>query len=1019
VEGDWRLRKAASLVKLLALTPGHHLHRERAMDLLWPEQGRHAAANNLSQALHAARLALGPEDAQGASGYLASQGEQLLLCPGAELWVDVEAFEEAAATARRSCEPAAYRAALNLYAGELLPRDPYEEWAELPRESLRQLFLSLLVELGRLHEERGEYGAGIEALRRAVVEEPTREEAHIGLIRLYALSGRRGEALGQYERLEKTLSRDLAAEPGVAGRRIYEQIASGRFPPVNPPPTAGSAPKEEASAGSDNNLPSQRTSFVGQEREVGEAKRDLAMTRLLTLTGSGGSGKTRLALEVARDCVGAYPDGVWLVKLAGLSEGGLVPQAVAAALGVAEQPGRSITDTLVGTLRDKRLLLVLDNCEHLIEAAARLVDGLLDSCPTLRLLATSREPLELAGEVKRSVPPLSAPDPGRTPTVGELEEYESVRLFMDRGGNKASGFALTSENARAVAGVCRRLEGIPLAIELAAARVGVLSVGQISERLKDPLKFLRAGNRTATPRQQTLRGTLDWSYELLGGPERELFRKLSVFASGFSLDAAEAVGSGVGGEEDVLAVLPMLVDKSLVTVQVGGTVRYGMLEPVRQYARERLEASGEADAVGRRHAAYFLALAEEADPELRGGVRQRAWLERLEAEHDNLRAALSWSLNDEPEQALKLAAALARFWEIHSYFSEGSGWLEAGLRRTGHADAALRARASTEAGTFAWCRGDHDQAIAFHREALTLYRDLGDERGVAFALIFWACQELEKGDLEDAERAEPQLEEALALGRKLGDELISAYALTNLGAMAQVRGNYERCLACGEEALSIYRKMGDGFLIAQILSGLGWAAAINGDHEAAARFIEEGLPLAQELGSGKLSAMCLEGLAIVYGAKAEGTRAARLYGAAEALRLAIGATLSPADRAELERQLATARATLDAVSWEAAWADGRAMTPEQAAEYALSEVRASLPAAPSPERQPAGEPTAKLSRREKELAELLARSLTNRQIAKELVLSERTVENHVSNILKKLNLSSRYEVAAWVEAQRS
>jgi predicted ATPase/DNA-binding SARP family transcriptional activator/DNA-binding CsgD family transcriptional regulator len=1017
-EGAWRLRKAAALVKLLALAPGHHLHRERAMDLLWPDHGRHAAANSLSQVLHAARRTLGPDDTQAASSYVASQGEQLVLCPGGDLWLDVEAFEEAAATARRSREPAAHRAALNLYAGELLPKDPYEEWAEVPREGLRQLFLALLVELASLHEERGEYGSGIEALRRAVVEEPTREDVHIGLMRLHALSGRRGEALGQYERLEKILSQELAAEPGVAGRRLYEQIASGRFPPVNPPPAADSTPQEDASAGRDNNLPAQRSSFVGQERELGETERDLAMTRLLTLTGSGGSGKTRLAMEVARDCVGAYPDGVWLVELAGLSEGGLVAQKVAAALGVAEQTGRSITDTLVGALRDKGLLLVLDNCEHLIDAAARLVDALLDSCPRLRVLATSREPLELAGEVKRSVPPLSAPDPGHPPTVRELEGYESVRLFVERGRNKASGFALTPENARAVAGVCRRLEGIPLAIELAAARVGVLSVEQISEGLKDPLKFVRAGNRTATPRQRTLRGTLDWSYELLGASERELFRKLSVFASGFSLEMAEAVGSG-GGEEDVLALLPMLVDKSLVTAQVGGTVRYGMLEPVRQYAREKLEASGKADAVGRRHAAFFLALAEEADPELRGGVRQWAWLERLEAEHDNLRAALSWSLNDEPERALRLAAALARFWEIRAYFSEGRGWLEAGLRRSGRADAAIRARASTEAGTFAWCQGNYDRAIAFHREALTLYRGLGDERGVAFALIFWACQELEKGGSERAARAAPRLEEALALGRKLGDELISAFALTNLGEVAQVRGNYERALACCGEALSTYRKMGDSFLIAQILTRLGSAAANHGDQEAAARFIGEGLPLAQKLGSGLLSAMCLEGLAAVYGAKAEGTRVARLYGAAEALRLAIGATLSPTDWAELERNMATARATLDAASWEAAWAEGRAMTPEQAAEYALSEESEAPPAAPSLERPPADEPTAKLSRREKELAELLARGLTNRRIAKELVLSERTVENHVRNILKKLKLSSRSEVAAWVEAQRS
>ena len=1013
-ESAWRLRKAAALVKLLALAPGHHFHRERAMDLLWPNLGRKAAANNLSQALHAVRRALGPA-AGAASGFVASRGEQLVLCPGGELWLDVDAFEEAVATARRSREPAAYRAALNLYAGELLPRDPYEEWAEDRREGLRQLFLALLVELASLHEERGEYGPAVEVLRRAVTEEETMEKAHAGLMRQYALSGRRGEALGQYELLEKILSRELSAEPSVAGRRLYEEIASGRFPPVEPPPAADSAPQEDASAGKDN-LPARRTSFVGQEREIGEAKRALAMTRLLTLTGVGGSGKTRLALEVARDCVGAYPDGVWLVELAGLSEESLVPQAVAAALGVAEQPGRPITDALVGALRDKQLLLMVDNCEHLIEAAARLVDALLDSCPRLRVLATSREPLELAGEVKRPVPPLSAPDPGHPPPVGELEGYGSVRLFVERGRNKAAGFALTSENAGAIAELCRRLEGIPLAIELAAARVGVLSVDQISEGLKDPLRFLRAGNRTAAPRQRTLRGALDWSHELLGGPERELFRKLSVFVGGFSLEAAEAVGSGGAVEEDVLALLPMLVDKSLVTVQADGTARYGMLEPVRQYAREKLEASGEADAVKRTHAEYFLTLAQEAEPELKGGVRQRAWLERLEADHDNLRAAISWSLDDEPEQALRLAAALARFWEIRSYLSEGSGWLETVLRRNGGADAALRARAATEAGTFAWCQANYDRAIAFHREALALYQDLGDERGVAFALVCLGCQELEKGNYE---RASPPLEEALALGRKLGDELISAYALNNLGEVARVRGEYERAIACGEEALSTYREMEDGFQTAQTLSWLGGAAAINGDHEAATRFIGEGLPLAQQLGSGEVSAMCLEALAVVYGAKAEGTRAARLYGAAEVLRLTIGAPLPPADLPERERHLATARATLDAASWEAAWADGRAMTPEQAAEYAFSEEKAAPPAAPSPERPPASEQTAKLSRREKGVAELLARGLTNRRIAEELFLSERTVENHVRNILKKLNLSSRSEVAAWVGAQLS
>src|SRR5215211_3055617 len=432
-EGAWRLRKAAALVKLLALAPGHHLHRERAMDLLWPEHGRHAAANNLSQALHAARRTLGPNDAQAASSYLASRGEQLVLCPGGELWLNVEAFEEAATTARRSREPAAYRAALNLYAGELLPRDPYEEWTEVPREGLRQLFLSLLVELGRLYEERGEYGPGIEALRRVLLEEPTREEAHIGLMRLYALGGRRGEALAQYARLEETLSRELEAEPQAARRALREEIATGRFPPPHRPV---SPPKGEIFDPPRHNLPAPRTSFVGRDRQIVEVKRALSMTRLLTLTGAGGSGKTRLALEVARDLVGAYPDGVWLAELAGLSEGDLVPQAVAAALGVKERPGQALPVTLVEFLRAKQTLLVVDNCEHLLEATARLVDILLDSCPHVRILATSREALDVRGEVRWTVPPLSVPEPQGTPSSEDsnsfevLEGYESVRLFI-------------------------------------------------------------------------------------------------------------------------------------------------------------------------------------------------------------------------------------------------------------------------------------------------------------------------------------------------------------------------------------------------------------------------------------------------------------------------------------------------------------------------------------------------------------------------------------------------------------
>ena len=343
-ENAWRLRKAASLVKLLALAPGHRLHREQAMDLLWPDLGRRAASNNLRQVVHTVRQTLAPTEG---SRYLASDSELLVLCPGGNLWVDVETFEEAAVSARRSRDPAAYRAAMDLYAGDLLPADRYEEWAEDHRGRLREIYLSLLLGLARRWEERGEYDLASEVLRRTLNEDPALEEAHAGLMRLYALAGSKGEALAQYGRLEEALSRELGTEPSASSRALREEIAAGRFPPNDGVPF-GSAPEEPAGTGR-HNLPPPRTSFVGREREMIEVKRMMAMTRLLTITGVGGSGKTRLALEVAIDLVGAYPDGVWLAELAPLADPGLVPQAVAGAVGVKEQPGQPLTDTLAET----------------------------------------------------------------------------------------------------------------------------------------------------------------------------------------------------------------------------------------------------------------------------------------------------------------------------------------------------------------------------------------------------------------------------------------------------------------------------------------------------------------------------------------------------------------------------------------------------------------------------------------------------------------------------------------------
>src|SRR5829696_7848515 len=488
--------------------------------------------------------------------------------------------------------------------------------------------------MAALHEERKDFRAATETLTKVVTDEPTHEGAHVGLMHLYPLSGQHQTGLAQYEQLREALRRELGREPNAASQRLYEEILTGRLlPPAPSQPPVGSPPKKEpVDEGGKHNLPASLSSFVGRERELVEAKRMLAMTRLLTLTGAGGSGKTRVALEVAKDLVGAYPDGVWLVELASLAEGTLVPQAMAEALGASEEPGRTLIEALVDVLRSKQMLLVLDNCEHLLGAAARLTETLLGACAGLRVLATSRQALGVQGEATWLVPPLSGPDPQKRHTVEKLGGYESVRLFVERARSRAPAFALDPKNAPAVEEICWRLEGMPLAIELAATRVGTLGVEQISERLGDSLKLLICSSRTATRRQRTLRGTLDWSFELLDEPERKLFGRLSVFAGGWTLEAAEVVGAGDGIEEgEVLGLLSQLVDRSLMVIESTGEgrVRFRMLEPVRQYAQERLEESGEADAVRSRHATFFLGLAEEAEPELQG-PRQGAWLEQLE-----------------------------------------------------------------------------------------------------------------------------------------------------------------------------------------------------------------------------------------------------------------------------------------------------------------------------------------------------------------------------------------------------
>jgi predicted ATPase/DNA-binding CsgD family transcriptional regulator len=769
---------------------------------------------------------------------------------------------------------------------------------------------------------------------------------------------------------------------------------------------------------------------------------------------------------VARDLVGAYPDGVWLAELAGLSAGDLVPHAVATALGVKERPGQPLTVTLGEFLRAKQTLLVVDNCEHLLEATAGLVDILLDSCPHLRILATSREALDVTGEVRWIVPPLSVPEPQGTPSSEDssssegLEGYESVRLFIERAKGRAPNFSLSLQNAPAVAEICWRLEGIPLAIELAAARVGTLSLEQISERLVGSLELLTRGGRTAVPRQRTLKGTLDWSYDLLSETEQTLFDRLSVFTGGWTLEAAEAVGAGEGVEEgEVLDLLSGLVEKSLVMVRGGdpGGARYRLLEPVRQYALDKLEESGEAEEARRRHAEFFLGLAEKAEPQLRASVDVE-WFERLEAEHDNLRAALSWALQREGgELGLRLAGALGHFWQARGYGGEGQRWIEEVLEKGSGAPAPVRTKALQFAGWMAldqgdfdraWSaaeeglrlcdeagiggvvaasfkntlgrvaasRGDYDLATELNEEGLGLCREAEDMRQVAWSLLLLGKTSGGRGDID---RAKQFYEEGLALSREVGGSRPLASFLVNLGYEYLLEGNHEQARVLNEEAVEVYREHRQRGDLQYALDNLGWVALVGGDRERAKILYKESLRLCRELGDKMIAVESMEGLACAAGAEGDAEGAAMLFGAAQALHEKVGKRQTTRESALREPYLATARSRLDEAAWEAAFAEGRAMELEEAIEYALSEDDSSMLSTRTPKQTSATLRPFTLTRREREVAKLVARGLTNRRIAKELVLSERTVENHVRSILKKLNLSSRSEIAAWVEAQRS